>query len=96
MRQTGRTTKQIIDAPREAVFVWCNEDLYYPKRIAQTFKRNDLLIVGPSWITNDGWRGLELSGIVIDHFTRFNMEEWTKYQEALTRVRLYLPAREAR
>lgn len=87
MRQSGRTTKQIIEAPRDAVFVWCANDLDYPRRLAKSFQREDLTIVGPTWITDERWRGAKLTGIVVDHFTRFNMAEWESYLQALTRVR---------
>lgn len=50
-RQTGRTMRQMKDAPRGAVFVWCNAHLSYPRRLAKAIGRDDLLVVVPlSWL----------------------------------------------
>lgn len=88
MRQTGRTTQQIIKAPQNAVYVWVSHNLAYPKRIAEVYKRTDLLITGPQWITQERWRGGRYSGIILDHAVSFNPDEWGQYQEALTRIGL--------
>jgi len=87
-RQTGRTTSQMKSAPHNAVFVWITHDLHYPKRLCQELGRNDLKIVGPGWLEN-GWRGMELSGLVIDHAA---VDHMTPHQrrsifEARARVR---------
>jgi hypothetical protein len=50
MNQTGRTTKQMLKAPQRAIYVWPNHDLEYPKQLAKTLNRTDLIIVGPSWL----------------------------------------------
>ena len=43
---TGRTTRQIQDAPQGATFIWCNRHLDYVPRLARHLGRSDLKIVG--------------------------------------------------
>jgi hypothetical protein len=44
-RRSGRTTKQMAEAPQFAIYVWCNEDLDYPVKIMRRLGRKDLRIV---------------------------------------------------
>jgi hypothetical protein len=69
MRGSGRTTKQMKDAPQGAVFVWCNASLNYPRNLAMQLGRTDLRIFGPSVFDEEAYRlrGLELPAIVLDH-----------------------------
>ena len=47
-RGTGRTTRQMENAPYGATFVWCsNHGLHYPRMLAKHLGRDDLIIVGP-------------------------------------------------
>jgi hypothetical protein len=50
-RQTGITTQQMQHAPEGALFVWVNERLDYPLRLAAKLHRTDLLIVAPGTVT---------------------------------------------
>ena len=64
----GRTTWQMFHAPQDAIYVWCNEYLGYPNRLALFIGRPDLRIVGPSFIYPDRhYYGYDLKDIVIDH-----------------------------
>lgn len=66
-RQTGRTTLQMRAAPQGAVFVWCNEELFYPKALARDIGREDLKIISPRGIEwGQASRG-RIPGIVVDH-----------------------------
>ena len=67
-RGTGRTTRQMENAPNEAIFIWCNQHLDYPKRLARELGREDLQIYSPG-VLSDAHRfaGMEISGVVIDH-----------------------------
>ena len=85
-RGAGATTKQIEAAPKGAVFVWCNGHTDYAIRLAQKIGREDLRIESPTWL-EDRWRGLELTGVVVDHAARLTDRQWDGYQGALTRVR---------
>ena len=69
MRQDRRTTKQMIDAPRNAVFVWCNGITDYPQDLARSLGRTDLRIVTPMWMHRGGWQGMDLrpEELVLDH-----------------------------
>lgn len=69
---TGTTTQQMQAAPHGAIFVWCNNDLSYPRHIARSIGRGDLCIVcaGEDW---HRFLGYQLSGgVVIDHAARLD------------------------
>lgn len=66
-RGTGKTTKQLKEAPLYSVFIWCNNNLHYPIALARSLKRIDIKIVAPNWIESDEWHGIKLSGVIIDH-----------------------------
>lgn len=66
-RGTGRTTKQMLDAPQGAVFVWCNSDTYYPKALARKLGRIDLRVQPLSWLTHKNVVGRRFTGFVLDH-----------------------------
>ena len=86
-RGNGETTRQMQDATQDAVFVWCNDDLDYPKLVAARVGRSDLKIVGPNWLNDETWRSLELTGLVIDHTTLLGAERINSYHRALTMIR---------
>lgn len=65
-RGSGRTKAQIEKAPTAAVFIWADDRLDYPKRLARSVGRRDLQIVGPGWLES-GWIGRRFTGIVVDH-----------------------------
>ncbi len=71
LRGTGRTRTQMITAPRDAIFVWCNSEMDYPLALAKHLNRDDLRVVSP-FIFNRG--GADIKGldkaIVIDHAYR--------------------------
>jgi hypothetical protein len=66
-RQMGRTTKQMLDAPKGAVFVWCNSALTYPKILAHGLKRDDLTVLPLSWLEPRNVMGRQFAGVVVDH-----------------------------
>lgn len=78
-RGSGRTSKQMKDAPEGAAYVWPNGDLTYPIQLAKSLGREDLGIVQPAWLTRTGlleverkYRGLD---IVLDHACRLTPEQ---------------------
>jgi hypothetical protein len=89
-RGDGQTTYQMQAAPQDAVFIWCNDFLDYPRRLARKIGRNDLQIVGPHWLDDEKWRGLELTGLVIDHAMIMGERRRHVRDEASARVRLHL------
>lgn len=64
-RGTGATTRQMKEAPPDAVYLWCNDRMYYPQSLARDLGRADLRVVSPYWLEGGcrGWRG----PLVIDH-----------------------------
>lgn len=77
IRGSGRTTEQMLAAPEGAVFIYESGDLWYPKRLAQRYGREDLEIVRPEWLLRGKWRGRTLTGLVCDHALLMNEEMWS-------------------
>jgi hypothetical protein len=72
---SGKTTRQILEASMGAVFIWHNACLDYPKQLIKKLGRKDIQVVGPSWLTGNSWRGIKLSGVIMDHFMKPTVEE---------------------
>ena len=88
VRGTGRTIRQMLDAPKGAVFVSCHSgSMDYDRRLARKHGREDLRIVSPEWLTGDRWRGLSISGIVVDHATKLTDRQIECLVILFTRVR---------
>jgi len=67
-RGTGRTKRQMVGAPQNAVFVWCNGALSYPKDLARSIGRGDLRIAPPSYLNEPGNHASRLTtALVVDH-----------------------------
>ena len=45
-RGTGRTTQQMREAPKDAVFVVFVDEISYARRLARALRRHDLLVIG--------------------------------------------------
>ena len=88
-RGTGITTRAIESAPKQAVYVWVNTRLDYPKDLAAKLGRRDLEIVSPGWLTSDQWRGRNLSAVMLDHATELSDHQWSE----LIQIRRYLEAK---
>ena len=88
-RQIGATTSQMRTAAQGALFVWCNHDLSYPRRLARDLRRDDLKIVSPQSLEGDMLRGMEPPEIILDHALRLTEGQW----EGLARLRLYVGRR---
>jgi len=90
-RDTGRTAKQMLGAPKGAVFIWCNQVLHYPRMLARKHGRSDLLIVAPSWLMDARYCGKEFKAIIPDHALILTGDEGDLLQRhlwsALARVR---------
>lgn len=66
-RGTGKTTEQMLNAPKGALFVWCNDNLTYPIGLAIKLNRGDLEIVSPAWMNDYRYIGRSFTGVVADH-----------------------------
>lgn len=65
---TGRTTRQMQNAPTRAVFIVDSHvSIPFYKRMAARLGRSDLEIVSPSWLTCRFYSGRNLTGVVLDH-----------------------------
>lgn len=72
LRGSGRTTKQMREAPHGALFIWCNDSLDWPRRHAREQYRPDLTIAGPSALVSvtgaaQAIRGRVFSAVILDH-----------------------------
>ena len=65
-RGTGRTTKQMQDAPQGAIFVWCNNRASYARELARKIGRADLQIEPRNFLESDRRMGIS-KPVVIDH-----------------------------
>lgn len=83
-RGTGATTQQMEAAPKGAVFIWYGHT-DYAVQLARKIGREDLQIKSPAWI-EDRWRGVPLTGVVVDHAARLTDRQGDGFQGALTRV----------
>jgi len=89
--RTGYTSSQVLSAPPNAIYVWCNHHTKYIEGLCLDLNRADLTVVTPSWITNDKyWLGGRFSGIVVDHALWNMLPKNSKflhmYELALTRT----------
>lgn len=72
MNRPGKTTAAMRAAPANAIYVWVNGHLHYPKMLARMLGRDDLKIVSPAWLE------LRLRArtepLVVDHAA--HLSEW--------------------
>lgn len=67
-RGSGRTAQQMKDAPRDAVFIWCQpKSVGYAVSLAKHLGRDDLEIVHEGWLSSRQYHGRRLPGLVVDH-----------------------------
>jgi hypothetical protein len=74
-RGNGRTTQQMLSAKHNALYVWCNSRLDYPKLLASYLEREDLEIVSPLYLESTRWRGRRFTQVVIDHAAQLTREQ---------------------
>ena len=82
--QTGRSTKQILEAKQDAVYV-CRTASHcsYLKQLTRQLNRSDIHVVTVYWLTEKRYMGLELSEIILDHSVKLNAEEYEYLLAAL-------------
>lgn len=81
-RGTGRTTKQIKDAPQGAVFVCPPCAVDYIRRLAEHLGRTDLRIERPDYFIRGRWLGLRFH-VVVDHAAPqfFSPTHWDGWEQ---------------
>ena len=80
-RQSGRTTQQMIEAPQDAMYIWVNGRLTYPKSLAKFLNREDLQIVSPQWVIEKRWMGHRDLKVVMDHAINLPPSDYSKFLE---------------
>jgi hypothetical protein len=87
-RGDGTTTRQMHDAPKGALYIWCNSQLHYPRDLAKELGRTDLVIDSPTALEWPGRHvGKKLTGIVLDHACVLTDDQHEGYQRLLAYVR---------
>lgn len=70
IRSTGRTTVQIKRAPHGAYYIaWREQYARALEKFAANLGREDLMFVGPTFLSEGRWHGLRIPAIVVDHAT---------------------------
>ena len=69
-RGTGATTRAMLAAPKNALYLWCNDRSDYPRKLAQFLNRKDLRILTTNTVINHGLKGLQRP-LVVDHAFQF-------------------------
>ena len=85
--RAGLSTRQMLDAPKDAVFICPSvRAIDYFRLMARTINRIDLKMVSPYWLEKDGWMGLDLSGIIVDHAVILSPSQADSLRWAQTRI----------
>lgn len=69
-RQTGRTSRQLSEAPPGAIFVWLSGNLAYPRALARFLGRTDIGFKPLEWLRWGSELGRGELKIVVDHAAR--------------------------
>ncbi len=67
MRGEGATTKQMMDAPQGAFYLWCNDNMAYPRNLAHSLQRDDLRVMPLSWLRYENLAMSRHIPLVVDH-----------------------------
>ena len=68
-RQTGRTSKQMLNCVGGSLYFWAGSNLEYPIQLSEKLKRIDLQIYSISYLDKaDKWRGIDVYGVEVDHY----------------------------
>jgi hypothetical protein len=86
-RGTGRTTKQILNAPLNSIYI-CghSQEINYCKRIAYENNRQDLTFYSAGFLLLERLRGLNRF-IVIDHAAELNIKSYDYIQAVNSRFK---------
>lgn len=80
-RGSGRTTRQILNAPRNAVYVvWHSSQFAYTRALMVHLGRTDLHLMSFGWIEREGYRG-DHRHYVVDHMAATAARQMVKSRE---------------
>lgn len=84
LRKTGRTTAQIQNCPFNTLYIWHDNKLSYPTKVAITEAREDVKIMSLEYFfKNECYKKVENVRVVFDHFCKLTpkqQEIWMKYK----------------
>jgi hypothetical protein len=80
----GRTSQQLLNAPRGAVFVWCTNNLAYIRALALHHGRTDLMLVGKSELVQVLCSGRK--AVDVDHALWMTTEERARLQQLRSKM----------
>lgn len=85
-RGSGRTSRQIMEAPKSSIYIWCADDLGYPLTIAEKLGRSDLLFQSVRRLEQDSYflRGVT-NWVVVDHAVALSETAWEAVTDARRR-----------
>lgn len=85
-RGSGRTSRQIMEAPRSSIYIWPNADLSYPMNIARVMGRHDLVFHWVGYLERDTYmlRGVN-NWVVVDHSVALSETAWGAVLQARRR-----------
>ena len=66
-RRSGTTTQQMINCPHGSIYLWPNNKLYYPERLARDLGRDDIKIYSYNRFVRDTMNQRTPHAIIIDH-----------------------------
>lgn len=68
-RRSGRTKRQMEDAPKGAIYIWDNKILSYPRELSYSIGREDLTILEKGYLYYRANRLTHIifTDIVVDH-----------------------------
>ena len=92
-RGSGNTTKQVLEAPDGATFVWVNDDIGYPRRLFEKFKDSKqlpmtqrLFIVPRSLLSQQyAFRGIG-GPVILDHAIIMTPRECEVYRDFIEHI----------
>ena len=84
-RQTGRTMKQMMEAPLGSIFITVNASTIYSDNLARFLGRGDLQIIPPSWFNTSRTIGKDVPAVIVDHAALFTDSQYRNYDNAVGR-----------
>lgn len=79
IRSTGKTTEQLQDAPKGAIFVWCNDNVMYAQDLRAHLKRNDITIMPLRWLDRCECAGNRV--VIVDHAAKLSERQYQTIKE---------------
>jgi hypothetical protein len=94
MRGEGETTRRMLAAPADAIYVWCTQDRRYAVDLAHYLGRTDLKIVRPDPHSLQAAAAGSRRQVVVDHalFDCVSSRTWQEITDMADAYNGYLTA----